>query len=357
MAVSMVVLYHYELTLSLPGGFFASCVRGFFRMGAHGVDLFFVLSGLLIGGILVDHCVSPRYFEAFYMRRFHRILPLYYLWLAVYFILAAIVFPRLPAPIGSVWLGWRPVLIYAVFLQNALPKVLNGLPAAWLGPLWSLAVEEQFYLAIPLAVRFLPRRRLVQLLGVTVLLSPVLRMAFVRIRPGGQFNATPLRADALAMGVLLALALRDRAWAQRIRNNVNWLYAIIFALLTMTLGFASGIANRSFPFAAAGEFTCVSALFSSAILLALMHPEGWWASCCKISWLCKLGGISYCVYVIHLAVITWCESATASLGFAPSLRVEIVNLLISGTFTWAVAAISWRLLEMPMVLRGHRYQY
>lgn len=287
----MVVLYHFELGLSLPGGFFFSCVRGFFRMGAHGVDLFFVLSGLH-GGILVDHRVSPRYFEAFYMRRFHRILPLYYLWLGLYLILAVIVFPRLPAPIGSVWLGWRPALIYAVFLQNALPKVLNGLPAAWLGPLWSLAVEEQFYLAIPLAVRFLPRRRLVQLLGATVLLSPVLRIAFARIRPGAQFNATSLRADALAMGVLLALAMRDQGWAQRMRNNVNWLYAAIFALSATAVGFASGFANRIFPFAARLGVQLRERVFSGVILLALTRPEGWWSRCCKITWLRKLGGIS-----------------------------------------------------------------
>jgi peptidoglycan/LPS O-acetylase OafA/YrhL len=355
LAVLMVVVYHYGLSVSLPPGFF-SRLQGWLLLGAYGVDLFFVLSGFLIGGILLDCKASPRYFRTFYLRRFHRIFPLYYLWLGLYMILALTVFQYLPQSIRAGWSGWRPAVVYGFFAQNLVSKNLQGVSAAWLGPLWSLAVEEQFYLLIPLAVRFLSRRRLVQLLLAALAISPLLRLAFLIRTHGAQYTATPLRADALAMGVLLALALRQPGWPDRIRQNLHWLYAAIAALAVAVLYLAPRALAPAGRWDTPWCFSCMGLLFTAGILLALTRPHGWWSRLCRQTTLRNLGGISYCVYVIHLAVITISQAVVHFLyGSKPVW--DLAGVLIAWTITLLLAKISGRYFEGPLLRRGHAYKF
>src|SRR6267154_5704105 len=123
MAVIFVILYHYFVNLApaAPGPTL-SFFRAWFQMGWCGVDLFFVLSGFLIGGILLDARESPRYFQTFYSRRFHRILPLYYIWIGAYFLIA---FTLLPHSSGSFKIEpekWTIVPTYIFFVQNLVKK-------------------------------------------------------------------------------------------------------------------------------------------------------------------------------------------------------------------------------------------
>jgi len=357
LAILLVILFHYGVAVSIPGSQLFFHLQDCFRMGSYGVDLFFVLSGFLIGGILLDCQSSPTYFRTFYLRRFHRIFPLYYVWLGLYVVLALSAFHHLPTSIQMTWSGWRPVLVYALFAQNMVSKSLQGISGAWLGPPWSLAVEEQFYLLMPLAVRFLPKRRLVQLLVATTVLSPVLRVAFSKWTHAAQYTATPLRADALAMGVLLALALREEGWAERIKQNLKWLYATIGALSVGVLGLVA------WPKAPIGypdhvwALTCMELFFAAIILLALMQPYGWWAHFCDLIALRKLGGISYCVYVIHFAVSTICQAILHSLYGQRAAGVDFVSLVVASGITLALAKISWVYLESPMIRSGHAYRY
>lgn len=275
----------------------------------------------------------------------------------MYVILALGAFRHLPASIRMTWSGWRPVVVYALFAQNLISKSLQGISAAWLGPLWSLAVEEQFYLLMPLAVRFLPKRGLVQLLIATILLSPVLRIAFSRWTHAAQYTATPLRADALAMGVLLALALREEGWAERIKQNLKWLYATIGALSIGVLCLVL------WPNPPAGypihvwALSCIDLFFTAVTLLALTRPHGWWSHFCDLTVLRKLGGISYCIYVIHLAVITICHAIVHSLYGTSSVILDLLSVLLAWALTLTLAKLSWRCIESPMVRRGHAYKY
>src|SRR5215467_9983632 len=139
-AVLLVVYHHWmPLTLNISG----DSVAG--RLGAlswSGVDLFFVLSGFLIGGILLDHKNSPSYFKTFYIRRVCRILPLYILCLALFYMTKSS---------GWLWNSPLPWYSYATFTQNFWTAFRgNSAEALWLVPTWSLAVEEQFYLTLPL---------------------------------------------------------------------------------------------------------------------------------------------------------------------------------------------------------------
>jgi len=358
-AVLLVVLYHYLLLVRFAPGGFWSRIQDSVRLGWCGVDLFFVLSGFLIGGILLDARESPQYFRAFYLRRFYRILPLYYGWLGLYLVLALGALAHLPAQIATAWPGWKPAVVYALFLQNVVPKELRGISASWLGPLWSLAVEEQFYLVIPLAIRFLTRKRIVQLLIATILLAPLVRLIVYAWIPSqtARYVATPCRADALAMGVLLAVAMRDERWKARLAKNLRYLYPIAIALFGGVVylgGWAPAIDGRA---EALWGFSCIDAFFALVVLIVLARPQGWCSSLCRKTALRKIGGVSYCIYVVHLAVVELCRAAVNSRYKTAPVIADIIAVLIAAAVTGIVAKLSWRFLESPMVRRGHAHKY
>lgn len=153
-AVLAVVLLHATSSLQHPATIAGGAIKKLFSCGWIGVDLFFVLSGFLITGILVDAKGRPRYFRTFYWRRSLRILPLYYGLLVVLFVIA-------PAVAGPAWrAGALPSsgqAWYWLHLQNFVS--LRNETAGYLGNLWSLAIEEQFYLVWAPLILITDRRR------------------------------------------------------------------------------------------------------------------------------------------------------------------------------------------------------
>ena len=150
LAILLVISLHY---LNDPShGPFGSLLYRFgsaFRLGWTGVDLFFVFSGFLIGGILLDAREARNYFRTFYIRRFYRILPIYYLWI-ILFVIAALCYGN---SVGGAITNDPPTLkmlsVYYVFLQNYHNLPIGTLVWFWLGVAWSLGIEEQFYLVSP----------------------------------------------------------------------------------------------------------------------------------------------------------------------------------------------------------------
>jgi peptidoglycan/LPS O-acetylase OafA/YrhL len=185
-----------------------------------GVDLFFVLSGFLITGILADSLDGPHYFRNFYARRALRIFPLYYGFLLVLFALL----PGTPLAIADSFARDHQ-LWYWAYLDNILFAITGVLPASTFY-MWSLAVEEQFYLAWPLLVLLVPRRPLTLLAASIVPLLFILRIALVPLVGLTQsqvYVLTPLRLDALAAGAFVALTARQRggwAWLARVAPAV-----------------------------------------------------------------------------------------------------------------------------------------
>jgi peptidoglycan/LPS O-acetylase OafA/YrhL len=170
-----------------------------------GVDLFFALSGFLITGILYSSLRDRRFFRNFYARRMFRIFPLYY---SVVIVLAVIFFLR-----GSAQ-DLHLVGIVAAYLQNTplyIEHTKNVLAFRYTGHLWSLAVEEQFYLVWPVVVFLVKdRRKLMGIAACLVVLAPVVRVAL--LAHGSSFDEvyryTICRADSLLAGAWLALAVR-----------------------------------------------------------------------------------------------------------------------------------------------------
>jgi len=366
MAILAVLLFHYFYLANVdvaaaPGTshLLARCGQ-LFAIGWAGVDLFFVLSGFLIGGILLDARTSPRYFATFYTRRFYRIIPLYYLWIGFYFALVLGPFHSTTGLLSGNLERWTSTPIYFLFLQNSVKIPHATFGTAWLGALWSLAVEEQFYLLMPLAVRFLPRRKLVPLLFVAIIGAPMVRVAvahFIPAHPAAQYVLTPCRLDSLAMGVLLAVGWREERWKAAFLRYRTAIYTFSLMLLTGVVYLALWKPSQYSSTMAVWGFSCVDAFFACLLSIAVMVPGGIWAAVCRWPVLAELGRVSYCLYVIHAVVNLLCHIFL--LHHSPQVldwRSAGVTIL-AALFSYGLASLSWTFFEHPLLKRGHAYQY
>jgi peptidoglycan/LPS O-acetylase OafA/YrhL len=349
-AILLVLLYHY---VSIPPGTGEATplLQGLFAIGWSGVDLFFVLSGFLIGGILLDVRESPNYFKTFYGRRFYRIVPLYYLWVAAYFIIA--LFWSNPET-------WRAVPIYALFLQNSVKINHAALGTAFLGALWSLAVEEQFYLIIPSVVRFLSRRRLLLILSGGIIFPPMLRIIlheYLLAHPAAPYMLTACRADALSMGVLLAFGWRNERCKAAFRRFQTHISGTCFLLLCAFLYLAIWRPSQYSLAMYSWGFSVVDAFFASLLAMAIMVPSSRWSAVCRLPFLAEMGRVSYCLYVIHAAVNLACHQLFfRNLPRFDSLTTALVSAF-AAALSYGLAALSWRFFEHPLLRRGHALKY
>jgi peptidoglycan/LPS O-acetylase OafA/YrhL len=228
-AVLAVLLHH--LSDYCPD---TSGLKVILRGGWCGVDLFFVLSGFLITGILLDTRHSPNYFRAFYVRRILRIFPVYYLTLtgilfAAHFIPALT--SVLPPPHDRVF--------YFFYLNNWWGLLRGGWHFNVIGHFWSLAVEEQFYLVWPFVVWRLSQKRMQALALCGILLAPVLRIA-VDATYGAVRDIVEnpfCRMDSLLMGALLASLVRTQRTGKKWQPALH-LLAITFGIAIIAGGFS-----------------------------------------------------------------------------------------------------------------------
>lgn len=361
-AIVSVVCLHCFYT---PGTAASPAYRHFqslFRLGWTGVDLFFVLSGFLIGGILLNRRSASNYFLVFYARRFFRIIPVYYVWIAAYILLVAIFGSTLRAHTNSGVsspLGWG-IYRYFLFLQNIWFGNHAGLSTWWFGPAWSLAVEEQFYLVTPLLIRFLPERRLVVTLALICLCAPLLRTTIYLVEQPVAWHAVTLtlcRADSLALGMLCALFWRREHFRIWLAAHLRGLYVLFFVLLAGIGALWYWGHNPLTLLPVTIGFTWIALFFSVVLLLALVHPSGPLAACARWRWLRELGRVSYCVYLIHFAVLY--------VGFGLVFRAiphindlkSIALAILCALIAYAIGVVSWHYFESPMLRVGHSFSY
>ena len=336
----MVLAVHLELFQAVPG---PRALRALFWSGWSGVDLFFVLSGFLITGILLDSFGSPNFFSRFYRRRALRILPLYYA-------ICAVLFFAVPLIPGSAWktvfptaTGW---FSYLLFLQNWwMPRYEDS--HRLIGHLWSLGVEEQFYLLWPACVFLLTRKQLRWTCGGALVFCLALRILTESHMPGFALMNTATRIDTLLVGAFCALAVRDAALAARVKR---WLPAVALASFVSIAAIdlvAHEIWSRAFYTSTIG-FTCF-ALFYGSLLLWAYWQDGSKSLLDRAlgqRWLRRIGTYSYGIYVLHLPVFY------AGRFLAPRAGVEPHGLLYCTALlavTWVLAAVSFEFLEKPML--------
>ena len=292
-----------------------------------GVDLFFVLSGFLITGILLESKCQPlgAYFAHFYERRARRILMPYLLLLVI----VSLVF-------GTAWMQhWY----FYILLTNFLEPLNIPHPDAFL-PLWSLAVEEQFYLIWPFAVYFLSVRNLRWFCVLLLLLSPTLRGALHFQHPWPIYMLTPFRADLLAAGGLLSIEWRNRRTAIERHGTAAGVALVAIGLvmiLALTKAGVSTYGNTRF-----GNVTIYEAcllISSGGVTYAIAgRGVGW------LRWkpMTYVGKISYSMYLIHLAVIIVVDRLFDGVSAAA------IALIV----TLAYASFSWNFMERRLLARN-----
>ena len=360
-AILMVLAYHFLdlFPINVPNPL-PRLVAHSLGLGWTGVDLFFVLSGFLIGGILLDARESPNYFKTFYARRFFRIVPVYYAWIVLYAVIVLAILRGGPPSFDDVREHWISVPIHFLFLQNIVRVRHSLMGLSWLGHLWTLAIEEQFYLAIPLAIRFLRRPRLLTLLGIAIAGAPVLRFAVAQIAPhnlAAPYLLTPCRVDALALGVLLAILWRnDRAKKVLLRSRALLYIPIVLLslpILYLALSDPSPY-NRSI---ATWGLSAIDFAFVFLLALILADPRGIPAAICRSALLRGTGQLSYCIYIIHPA-LNYLFAALLLPGAVPNEAWRYAVAATAATIaTFGIARFSWTFWERPLLRMGHSFEY
>lgn len=317
--------------------------------GWMGVDLFFVLSGYLITGILLRDRHGYRNFLA---RRALRIFPLYYLCLALF---TAVAVFRADQASWEAMKAWGGVPWFFVYLGNIHAAWANSLPPVLsFATLWSLQVEEQFYLVFPVAVYLLSLRNLRRFLIGCAIAAPLARTALVLFAPQNLiagYVLMPCRMDALAMGGLLAILLigvRPPAAHARFAFALGGAIAAgIFcaAYWNRQTATAYDPSMRSIGYSAV-DFACASLL-----CWILLSPASKLTGMLRLRPLVYTGQVAYGLYLLHEPA-SW--AARRLLGGIEAHSALSVPITFTASF--AAAALSWRFFEAPFLSFKDRFQ-
>jgi peptidoglycan/LPS O-acetylase OafA/YrhL len=303
------------------------------------VPIFFILSGYLIGNILFETRNREGFFRVFYARRVVRVFPVYYLTLLAVAGFDAYRHFHLDSHFWS----------YFLFVQNLNPDYLHQYNPAVMLHYWSLAVEEQFYLLWPLVVWVFPeRRKLIAVASFLILIiygvrfaSPYIFTASEQIR-----YFSPTRADAILMGVILAL-IKHKPIFERMKGWGKWL-AVPGILATVVWAFRKGYA---WPESFHGELVMIPWInFTAlAVVLAVMEESSWPCRVCSQRWICWFGKRSYSLYIFHYLYIRWFTGTFMPhlANHVPHVFAHVVTNLLALALTIALATLSYHLIEKP----------
>lgn len=350
-AILLVLVLHFTMyggSLSAAGT--DRLVERIARAGWIGVDLFFVLSGFLITGILYDAKGREGYFRSFYVRRLLRITPLYYGALVLFLGLLPVVWPAHEGLAGlrgeGVW--------YWTYLINFRIAAEGWPHFGALGHFWSLAVEEQFYLLWPLAVFLLRRRPLMALCAACMALAVATRLALhLAGHAPAAFVLAPARLDALAAGALLALAVRGPAGLPAVARWAKPAAIAGAAGLLALFAWKGGLPAEDPAVSVAGQ-ALLALGFAAVLALALEAEPGsrggrWLAAPVLVFF----GRYSYGLYVLHHPLLFLKPEGWSydNLPLVLGSRLPGWLLFIAAGIGVSVvlALLSWHLWEKPFL--------
>jgi peptidoglycan/LPS O-acetylase OafA/YrhL len=310
-AILMVIAYHW---LGMP-------------LGWTGVDLFFLLSGYLISGILMDNRTSGAYYKTFYCRRLFRILPLYILFLA-----------------GAIPLfgSTIPIWNYCLFTQNFAWS--HGGPLGVTSVTWSLGVEEQFYLLLPTLVRITSIRALATISILCIVLAVPCRILLVPIygNPMAAHFLLPAKMDVLFSGVLIACIMRHPVLMVTLRRRFRSILLCGVASAASLVALAA-ISPKDFGSdAILWSVACsLTDLAYGCLMLGLLLAN---RRRLKFRALCSIGLWSYSIYLIHEPIRVSLLAMGAALHLPPMTLLPIAFGVVV-----AVATVCWTRIEKPLI--------
>lgn len=356
-AIGLVILFH--LVLILPG--IPPFLQRVMFFGWSGVDLFFVLSGFLIGGILMDHRDSGDYYKPFYARRFFRIIPIYFVVLSGYALCWIIGGDIRRTLIGNAGPP-MPWFVYVTFTNNLWLAWHNTMDV-FLPVSWSLAVEEQFYLTLPLIVRLVrPKyfpRVVVSVAGVIMALR--IAACFSGHIHQNQIYVLPwFRADSLMIGVICAMIIRDRRMRAFLGRHTWVLYAVLLSIGGALFAIGGALPGKNdsprTPMMTFG-LSLVAIWYGSLLLLSVLrpsHPSSWVMRARPLRY---LGKLSYCIYLVHQAILGVAMSTLGDMrpGAGPWWQWGTAVVAIIAIFL--IAQLSWTYFESRLIPIGYRFKY
>lgn len=341
--ILLVLVYHYSLSASAFD--LDNWVTAIGTAGWSGVDMFFVLSGFLITGILYDAKGKEHYFRNFYARRTLRIFPLYYFATLLVF------------AVDLIWrhdmLGGMNPLWFIFYVANFQLAIEGG--GSFIDHFWSLAIEEQFYLFWPFVVLALSRAQLMAVAALLIVLSPLIRVLLVAqgVPELAVYTVTPARLDSLAMGALIAMLARGP-------EGVRPYFRLAVALgCAATLAFMILIIQRhetdwKDPVMVTAGISLVIMIFGSGLILTLcLRPLQALLELPILRW---FGRYSYGIYVWHpiINVLILHSPITASFGEMTQAKGALL-LVTAFVCSLLVSVLSYKWLESPLLQLKHRF--
>jgi peptidoglycan/LPS O-acetylase OafA/YrhL len=349
-AVLMVISFHYinnqlVKATSFPG----KVLYKLTSFGWMGVDLFFVLSGFLIGTILINNRGSKNYFSTFYVRRIVRIIPNYYLLILLFVIISAI-----PLFSSDYFLSGNrviPVWAYLLMVHNILIAHLQNFGNTSISITWSIGVEEQFYIIFPFLIFLLKEKWLPWLLGIAIIAAPLIRMQYTNWIPA--YVLLPCRMDSIAFGALIAYLNHYYSLRELVKKNI-----VLVSSVLILDGLICFYLFQRFGDLGVFRNTLFAIIFSGMVVFALVYKQSFYGTILRYSRLVWIGTISYSLYLFH-DMILGISKVLAGSGGSNALEsikgflVSAAALAVSIAFSWMV----YRRLETPFVSFGKRFKY
>jgi len=342
-AIWMVLLAHATLGFPNAPGALASVPSPVMQIIGHGwlgVDLFFLLSGFLITGILIDTKERPRYFRNFYIRRALRIMPLYFTVIIVW---------------SFFYENSRQYFILSSLFGANFSDLLRIHEPHGPGVLWSLAVEEHFYFVWPVIVLLLSRRRLLLVSALIFLATPVLRGIFAAtgMRADAIYALSWFRFDGLAAGAMMAIWAKSSWFSLRSAKKIAGI-ALASLVVISVVGMRFGIFGTATVSAVALRYTQAYLFFCALFVLVVAQRGAAWTSPLRWRFMQLTGALSYCLYLIHLSIGDgyeyWLKASGVSAvdRFGPTGAV-LVRTAVMIVASFGIAMVSRRVLEEPFL--------
>lgn len=335
LAILMVFFYHYG-----AGGIHSSsrlirAVSTVFGFGWSGVDLFFVLSGFLITGILYDTQYKEGYYQKFYIRRTLRIFPIYYLFAAICLVILPFAIWQRGHLFFLAYLGYPAALIWPMLVQ--FPVRLTHL--------WSLSIEEQFYFLWPwLIKRLRTQARILKLCGIVALMALLSRIALAH-HDGWNYAFILCRMDALAVGASLAMLKRADfklpAWR---------IFTLASAAVVLMCVLRHTVDHGDYWISTFG-FSLIAIAYGGLLSLSLGPLSGVFSN--RI--LRVFGKYSYGLYLYHFPLTSILEKTKPAFTHLPLSALVYVTACLGVNLL--VAMLSFHAIEQPILKLKKRFSY
>jgi len=357
-AVLIVIIFHTMHVPKITTNFLDVSMHSLFMMGWCGVDIFFALSGFLITSILLNTKANEGYFTSFYYKRILRIFPLYYLYLAFIFIFF---FPLMENRVVGqdkfkLELAEQAQPWFWLYFSNIKQFFLGRNFGAGVGHLWSLAIEEQFYLVWPCLVYFCSIKNLKTLSLSLIVFSILLRIAFFynNVSPQSIYTFTLTRFDALLYGGYVAILIKDGY----VFNQKKAHSLLLFLLaLCVPLFIFFGPRYESTPIMFTIGYSIVG-LTAGTLIVILQSGEASIVS--KIfnrKWLMFFGKYSYALYLFHVLIrqAIYRVFSQPKLFFGLQIFWDLFVIAIVIAISTVAALISWHCYEKWFLKLKHRF--